>query len=81
MAEFAELSLRYRLEMAAYRWRRVDPLSWTPLGVPLRDPEGFLGPAWIRLPLLVLGAFLADVVPRSLWRSRGQLSRRETLMW
>lgn len=37
MAEFAELSLRYRLEMAAYRWRRVDPLSWTPLVVPLRE--------------------------------------------
>ncbi|HEU4513507.1 MAG TPA: phosphatase PAP2 family protein [Nocardioidaceae bacterium] len=42
------------------------------LGLPIRDPEGFLGPAWIRLPLLVLGAFLADVVPRSLWRSRGK---------
>jgi membrane-associated phospholipid phosphatase len=43
------------------------------LGLPLRDPEGFLGPAWTRLPLLVIGAFLADIVPRSLWRSRGQL--------
>lgn len=43
------------------------------LGLPIRDPEGFLGPAWIRLPLLVLGAFLADVVPRALWRSRGKL--------
>jgi PAP2 superfamily len=42
------------------------------LGLPIRDPEGFLGPAWIRLPLLLLGAFLADVVPRSLWRSRGR---------
>jgi hypothetical protein len=42
------------------------------LGLPLRDPEGFLGPAWIRLPLLVLGAFLADVLPRSLWRSKGR---------
>jgi membrane-associated phospholipid phosphatase len=45
------------------------------LGLPIRDPDGFLGPAWIRLPLLVLGAFLADVVPRSAWRSRGNLSR------
>ena len=36
-------------------------------GLPLRDPEGFLGPGLIRLPLLVLGAFLADVVPRSAW--------------
>ena len=45
------------------------------LGLPLRDPEGFLGPAWIRLPLLVLGAFLADVVPRALWRSRRRLGQ------
>lgn len=35
MAEFSELSLRYRWEMAMYRWRRVDPLGWTPLAVPL----------------------------------------------
>jgi hypothetical protein len=37
---------------------------------PLVDPEGFLGPAWLRLPLLVLGAFLLDLLPRSLWASR-----------
>src|SRR3954452_5948704 len=37
---------------------------------PLHDPDGFLGPAWVRLPAMVLGAFLLDVVPRSLWRSR-----------
>lgn len=40
------------------------------LDEPLRDPDGFLGPAWIRLPAMVLGAFLLDVVPRSLWRGR-----------
>jgi membrane-associated phospholipid phosphatase len=40
------------------------------LGEPLRDPDGFLGPSWLRLPLMVLGAFLIDVVPRSLWRAR-----------
>ena len=34
------------------------------------DPEGFLGPAWVRLPAMVLGAFLLDVVPRSVWRAR-----------
>src|SRR3954471_24872950 len=36
----------------------------------LLDPDGFLGPAWVRLPAMVLGAFLLDVVPRSIWRSR-----------
>ncbi|WP_460794672.1 phosphatase PAP2 family protein [Nocardioides pacificus] len=34
------------------------------------DPEGFLGPAWARGPLLVGAAFLADVLPRMLWGSR-----------
>ena len=42
------------------------------LGYPLRDPDGFLGPAWVRLPLLVLLAFAIDIVPRTLWRSRFQ---------
>lgn len=41
------------------------------LDMPIRDPEGFLGPSWLRLPLLFLGAFLADVIPRSAWRARG----------
>jgi membrane-associated phospholipid phosphatase len=45
------------------------------LGYPLRDPDGFLGPAWIRLPLLVLGAFIADVLPRTLYRARGNPGR------
>ena len=45
------------------------------LSYPLRDPDGFLGPAWIRLPLLVAGAFVADVVPRTLWRARGNPGR------
>jgi hypothetical protein len=36
----------------------------------LADPDGFLGPAWVRLPLLLAGAFLLDLVPRALWFSR-----------
>jgi hypothetical protein len=43
------------------------------LDEPLRDPDGFLGPSWIRLPLMVVGAFALDVVPRSLWRAKGRL--------
>ncbi len=43
------------------------------LGEGLRDPDGFLGPAWVRLPAMVLGAYLLDVVPRSLWRARRRL--------
>ncbi len=40
------------------------------LGEGLRDPDGSLGPSWVRLPSMVLGAFVVDVVPRSLWRAR-----------
>jgi len=42
------------------------------LGQRLLDPDGFLGPAWVRLPAMVLGAFLLDIIPRSLWRARGR---------
>ena len=37
----------------------------------LADPEGsFLGPSYLRLPLLLLGALLLDMLPRTLWYSR-----------
>jgi hypothetical protein len=45
------------------------------LGHPLVDPDGFLGPSSIRLPLLLTLAFLIDLVPRTLWVSRGRPSR------
>jgi len=38
----------------------------------LADPDGFLGPSWLRLPLLVGSAFLIDLVPRTLWQSKGK---------
>ncbi|HEY0890363.1 MAG TPA: phosphatase PAP2 family protein [Nocardioides sp.] len=38
---------------------------------PLIDPEGsFLGPSWLRLPLLLFGALLLDLLPRTLWLSK-----------
>jgi membrane-associated phospholipid phosphatase len=38
---------------------------------PLLDPEGrFLGPSWARLPLLLFGALLLDLLPRTVWQSR-----------
>ena len=36
---------------------------------PIVDPEGFLGPSALRLPLIVFGAFLLDLLPRTLWVS------------
>jgi hypothetical protein len=36
----------------------------------LVDPEGsFLGPSYIRLPILLLGALLLDLVPLTIWKS------------
>jgi hypothetical protein len=43
------------------------------LGEGLKDPDGSLGPSWFRLPMMVLGAFVVDVVPRALWRSRRRI--------
>lgn len=40
------------------------------LGRSLTDPDGFLGPSWLRLPMLIAIAFLADLLPRTLWQSK-----------
>lgn len=41
------------------------------LNKPLLDPEGsFLGPSWLRLPLIITGAFALDFVPRTLYLSK-----------
>ena len=43
------------------------------LDLPLRDPDGFLGPSYIRLPLLILGfiggGLIVETVRRSGWRN------------
>ncbi len=36
--------------------------------IPLRDPDGILGPAYVRLPLIAVLFIVADVVPRALRR-------------
>jgi hypothetical protein len=51
------------------------------IGRPLIDPEGsFLGPSWLRLPLLCFGALFLDLVPRALWLSRGRPDRMPELV-
>ena len=46
-------------------------LSSQLLNKDLADPEGsFLGPSYIRLPLLLIGALTLDMLPRTLWYSR-----------
>jgi len=39
-------------------------------GHPLVDPDGFIGPSYLRLPTILLLAFAIDLVPRTLWVSR-----------
>ena len=40
------------------------------IGKRLVDPEGaFLGPSYIRLPILLLGALLLDLLPLTIWKS------------
>ncbi|MEO5708587.1 MAG: phosphatase PAP2 family protein [Nocardioidaceae bacterium] len=41
--------------------------------LPLRDPDGVAVPTYVRLPIILLLAFLTDVVPRTLWRARRTL--------
>ena len=38
--------------------------------LPLRDPDGVAVPTYVRLPIILLLAFLTDVVPRAAWRGR-----------
>src|SRR5688500_1958190 len=40
------------------------------LGLPLRDPDGFLGPTYVRLPAIAAILLALDVVPRGLLRAR-----------
>jgi D-proline reductase (dithiol) PrdB len=37
LATVDELSLPVRLFLKGYRWRRIDPVPWTPLEKPLRE--------------------------------------------
>lgn len=37
-------------------------------GLPLRDPDGVLGPSYVRLPLIVLAMMALDIAPRVLRR-------------
>jgi hypothetical protein len=39
------------------------------LGIPLKDPEGFIGPAYVRLPVIALAFFAAGIIPQAIFRS------------
>ena len=51
MASLDELPLKYRLLLMAYRWRRVEPAPWAPLGKPLSSCKlGLVTSAGLSMP-------------------------------
>lgn len=48
--------------------------------LPIRDPDGVAVPTYVRLPIILLAAFLTDVVPRAAWRGRSLLRFPSTLV-
>jgi hypothetical protein len=47
-------------------------VSWTE-DLPIRDPDGVVVPTYVRLPIILLLAWLIDVVPRALGRTGAKL--------
>jgi membrane-associated phospholipid phosphatase len=47
-------------------------MAWV-YDLPVRDPDSAVGPAYIWVPVVLVAAFLTDVVPRALWRARNPL--------
>ncbi len=45
--------------------------------LPVRDPDSVAGPTYLRLPAILLAAFLLDVLPRAAWRARNPLRLRQ----
>ena len=37
MGDLSEFPLKYRWYLKTYRWRRIDPVPWTPLKKPLKE--------------------------------------------
>ena len=48
--------------------------------LPIRDPDGVAVPTYVRLPIILLLAFLTDVVPRAVWRGRSPVALPRTLV-
>jgi D-proline reductase (dithiol) PrdB len=42
LGDLSEFSLKYKLFLKAYPWRRINPVPWTPLTKPLKDSRAAL---------------------------------------
>jgi len=51
MSELKDLSLKDQIFMRAYKWRRIDPVPWTPLKKPLAESRlGIVSSAGLSVP-------------------------------
>ncbi|MFJ6000791.1 phosphatase PAP2 family protein [Arthrobacter sp. NPDC092385] len=64
-ARFPPGLFRVPLTVAA-SFTALTVLTAVAFGLPLRDPDGFLGPSYVRLPALLVAMILADIAPRTL---------------
>jgi hypothetical protein len=62
-------SFRFAVVLALSLAGMTAVVAWV-YDLPVRDPDGVAGPTYVRLPLILLLAFLVDVLPRALWRVR-----------
>lgn len=69
MAELTELGLATRAYLAAYRWRTIDPVPWSPLRKPLASANVAL--------VSTAGMVLPDQEPFDNDRKGGDVSFRE----
>lgn len=75
-----EGSFRFAATLAGAFAVAACVVAWV-YDLPIRDPDGTIGPYYVLLPLIVAAAIAADVLPRALWRARrAPLSLRRRLV-
>ncbi len=66
---------RFAVAVAAALAVATLVMAWI-YDLPVRDPDSVAGPTYLRLPVILLAAFLTDVLPRAVTRSRSPLDLR-----
>ena len=67
----AESGFRFAAWLALAMVAAMLVVAWI-YDLPVRDPDSGAGPTYLRLPAILLAAFLVDVLPRALWRARSR---------